>query len=160
MRKMTELNNESKRLGGSIVLEMVAGPTIAEMVVGETITCTKEEFISKKNELARQGKYFVLVAEPGRETMEQAIKAFLKEQARQARQTQFYKEVWELHEVKLEKKRVEALLNNPKVTRIKNIIESMSGEDEDDIRYITKLLVKDLCLPKDEKDYILKNILG
>ena len=157
MKKLNELQNRKNELGGSVVLELIAGSTVSEMLLAETQRIKKEDFLAKRQELAREGKYCVLVAEPERETMEQAIVNFCKEQARENRQREFNHEVSELQDIKLEIKAIERLENDPKIIRIKRILKSVAKEDKE---YIKSTLVNGLTdFSREEKAYICQNIL-
>ena len=158
MKNLNELKERRTTLGGEIILEFTAGATISDMLTAEKQTVEKSNFLSRKSELAREGKIFVLVAEPGRETMDQAIVNFCKEQARQKRQSEFFKETYELHEIKLEIEAIKKLEADPRIARIRRIVESLSKEDAD---YIKVVLVNDLTgFTRNEKLYIYQNILN
>lgn len=157
MKNLNELKERKNELQGGIVLEFVAGTTISDMLTAEKQTVEKINFIAKKAELARQGKPFVLVAEPGRETMEEAIVNFCKEQARQKRQAEFLQEVYTLHDTKLMIEAAERIEADPRVARIRRIIESVSDAD---LNYVKEILVDSLTgFTKAEKMYIFLNIL-
>lgn len=151
MKNLNELKERMK-------LEFTAGKTISDMLTAEKQTVEKINFIAKKAELARQGKPFVLVAEPGRETMEEAIVNFCKEQARQKRQAEFFSETYELHNIKLEIEAIKKLEADPRIARIRRIVEAVSNADVD---YVKGILVDGLTeFTRAEKAYIYQNILN
>ena len=156
MRTLQELNAKIKELKGETEVTYVAGCTIAEMLVAEPTTCKKVDFISNSRKLEREGKYYILVAEANK-SIQSEIKAFLKEQARLERQRVFFNEVTQLNTIKLEKDKIKALENNPKIKRIRTILDSLC--DDEDREYVADLLLKDVCLSYSERQYVKENIL-
>ena len=158
MKNLNELKERKEELQGGTILEFVAGKTISDMLTAEKQTVEKINFVAKKAELARQGKPFVLVAEPGRETMEEAIVNFCKEQTRQKRQAEFFSEIYELHDIKLEIKAITKLEADPRIARIRRIVEAVSDADAN---YAKGILVDGLTeFTRAEKAYIYQNILN
>lgn len=157
MKNLNELKERKNKLQGGTVLEFTAGGTISDMLTAEKQTVEKVNFLAKRAELERQGKPYILVAEPGRETMEQAIVNFCKEQARQKRQAEFFNEAYELHDIKLEIEAIAKLEADPRIARIRRIVEAVSNTD---VNYVKGILVDGLTgFTKAEKAYIYQNIL-
>ena len=150
MRKMNELK-------GKETIIYVAGASVSDMLTAEPKYCAKIDFASVKSNLVRQGKPYVLVAESGRETIEEAIAAFVAEQARQERQNNFFNEVSELHTIKEQIKDVERIINDPRIQRIKRILKAVNPADK---KYTADILINGLTgLTYSEKEYIKENLI-
>ena len=102
MRKLTDLQKEVKELKGKETVTYVVGKTISDMLTAEPRTCKKIDVRTTMAENMRKGLIFHLFAEPGRETIEEAIAGYIAEQARQARQRDFFSEPTRLDAVKTE----------------------------------------------------------
>lgn len=158
MRNLKELNKEVKELKGKENITFVAGATISDMLAAEPQTCKKIDFVETRNKLTRKGLIYCLAAEPGRETIEEAIAGFLAEEARKARQAEFVREVCRLNIVKAEIKNIERITKDPRVVRIQNILKNI--ENTDDKEYIVDILVDGLTgFTYSEKAYIKENLI-
>jgi hypothetical protein len=158
MRTLENLNKRVAELKGKGEITYVAGKTVSDMLTAEPKTCKKIDFISVRTELSKKGNLYILTAEPGRETIEEAIAGFLAEEARRERQHAFFNEVVELNNIKGKIEHIERIVNDPRIARIKVILKKIKATD--DKKYMVNLLVDGLtgftCC---EKDYIKENLI-
>jgi len=157
MRKLTDLQKEVKELKGKETITYVVGKTISDMLTAEPRTCKKIDVKATMAENMRKGLIFHLFAEPGRETIEEAIAGFIAEQARQARQRDFFSETTRLDAVKTEIENIERITKDPRIVRIQNILEKVDDCDRD---YVVNILVDGLTgFNYSEKAYIKENLI-
>lgn len=158
MRKLEVLNERINELKGNNEITYVAGKTVSDMLTAEPKTCKKIDFNSVRATLSKDGLYYVLTAEPGRETIEEAIAGFVAEQARQERQRNFFNEVGELNTIKGEIENIERIINDPRIERVKKILKNIKASD--DKQYMINILIDGLtgftCC---EKAYIKENLI-
>lgn len=158
MRTLENLNERVMELKGKGEITYVAGKTVSDMLTAEPKLCKKMDFISVRNELGDKGILYILTAEPGKETIEEAIAGFLAEQARQKRQADFFNEAVELNTIKGEIENIERIVNDPRIERIKVILKKIKATD--DKKYMVNLLVDGLTgFTYCEKDYIKENLI-
>lgn len=158
MRTLENLNERVVELKGKGEITYVAGKTVSDMLTAEPKLCKKMDFISVRDELGDKGILYILTAEPGKETIEEAIAGFLAEQARQKRQTDFFNEAVELNTIKGEIENIERIVNDPRIERIKVILKKIKATD--DKKYMVNLLVDGLTgFTYCEKDYIKENLI-
>ena len=158
MRKLEVLNERVNELKGNNEITYVAGKTVSDMLTAEPKTCKKIDFNSVRATLNKDGLYYVLTAEPGRETIEEAIAGFVAEQARQERQRNFFNEVSELNTIKGEIENIERIVNDPRIERVKKILKNIKASD--DKQYMINILVDGLTgFTYCEKTYIKENLI-
>ncbi len=158
MRKLEVLNERVNELKGNNEITYVAGKTVSDMLTAEPKTCKKIDFNSVRATLNKDGLYYVLTAEPGRETIEEAITGFVAEQARQERQRNFFNEVGELNTIKREIENIERIINDPRIERVKKILKNIKASD--DKQYMINILIDGLTgFTYCEKAYIKENLI-
>lgn len=158
MRKLEVLNERVNELKGNNEITYVAGKTVSDMLTAEPKTCKKIDFNSVRATLNKDGLYYVLTAEPGRETIEEAIAGFVAEQARQERQRNFFNEVSELNTIKGEIENIERIVNDPRIERVKKILKNIKASD--DKQYMINILIDGLTgFTYCEKAYIKENLI-
>ena len=158
MRKLEVLNERVNELKGNNEITYVAGKTVSDMLTAEPKTCKKIDFNSVRATLNKDGLYYVLTAEPGRETIEEAIAGFVAEQARQERQRNFFNEVSELNTIKGEIENIERIINDPRIERVKKILKNIKASD--DKQYMINILIDGLTgFTYCEKAYIKENLI-